>query len=340
MLTIRPSPRLRMAAKAARQQRNEPVRLTSSISAQISGVVWSKGADRSTAAAQTRAAGLPTSSAAAKRRSTSSTLLTSVGTGVAAPPASRMRPATASRASRSRAASTTWAPAAATASAVAAPIPRLAPVTTADRPASQCLASATDRGPGTNANHAPVDLFVSVQARLEIQVAFGMAATVRPRQSGRHPDGVGRRMDVVGCAPGAGHPVGDHLAERAAPEGDHGSAARLRFGGDHPEGLLPPRGAENDRRARHRLPERRSRHSGMYADARLGPSRVDSPFRVLGVIGVAVYVDADPRRTGDVDGFGCSLLRAQPAGEDGAVPLRSRPVDATRRDAGREDRVD
>ena len=78
----------------------------------------------------------------------------------------------------------------------------------------------------------------------------------------------------------------------------------------------------------------------MNADARLGPSWVDSLSRVLGVIGVAVYVDADPCRTGDVDGFGRSLLRAQPAGEDGAVPPGWRPVDETRRDAGREDRVD
>src|SRR5205807_3654559 len=138
-------------------------------------------------------------STVANRASTSSTLLTSVGAGVASPPPSRMRAATASRASRSRAASTTRAPAAAMASAVAAPIPRLAPVTTADRPASQCLASATDRGPGINAHHAPVELFVSVQADLEIEVAFGMVAAVRAGEPGRHSDGVGRRLDVFGC---------------------------------------------------------------------------------------------------------------------------------------------
>ena len=34
--------------------------------------------------------------------------------------------------------------------------------------------------------------------------------------------------------------VDDHLAERAALEGDDRSPARLRFGGDHPERLVPP----------------------------------------------------------------------------------------------------
>ena len=67
-----------------------PVRLTPSVSSQISEVVSVNGADLSTAAAQTSAASGPDSSAAANRRSTSSTLLTSVGTGVASPPASRM----------------------------------------------------------------------------------------------------------------------------------------------------------------------------------------------------------------------------------------------------------
>ena len=121
--------------------------------------------------------------------------------------------------------------------------------------------------------------------------------------------------------------VDDHLAECAAIEGDDGRPARLRLGGDHAERLVPPCRAENDGRARHRLPERRSRHRWMDADARLGPSRVDPLPRVFGVIAVAVDIDTDPCRPGDVDGLGRSLLRAQPAGEDGALPRRRRPVD-------------
>src|SRR6476646_3984686 len=77
----------------------------------------------------------------------------------------------------------------------------------------------------------------------------------------------------------------------------------------------------------------------MNAHARLDPSRVDSLLGVPGVIAVAVDIDADSCLLGDVDGFGCSLLGAQPAGVDGALPLR-RPVDETRRDARRKDRVD
>ena len=56
MLTIRPSPAARMAVNAARQHRNEPVRLTPSVSSQMSHVVSANGADVSTPAAQTRAA--------------------------------------------------------------------------------------------------------------------------------------------------------------------------------------------------------------------------------------------------------------------------------------------
>jgi hypothetical protein len=136
---------------ASRQQRKEPVRFTSRISAHTSGVISANGTDFNAPAAQTRAERLPIPSTSANRRSTSPALLTSVGAGVASPPLSRMRAAISSRASRSRAASTTCAPAAAMASAVAAPIPRLAPVTTANRPESQCLDSTMDRGSGTSA---------------------------------------------------------------------------------------------------------------------------------------------------------------------------------------------
>ena len=49
-------------------------------------------------------------------------------------------------------------------SAVAAPIPRLAPVTTANRPESQCLDSTMDRGSGTSADDSPVEPFMSLEA--------------------------------------------------------------------------------------------------------------------------------------------------------------------------------
>ena len=53
-------------------------------------MVSANGADVSTAAAQTRAVRRPACAAAANSRSTSSILLTSVGTGVASPPAAWM----------------------------------------------------------------------------------------------------------------------------------------------------------------------------------------------------------------------------------------------------------
>ena len=56
MLTIRPSPAGSMAVNAARQQRNEPVRLTPSVCSQISAVVSANSARVSTPAAQTSAA--------------------------------------------------------------------------------------------------------------------------------------------------------------------------------------------------------------------------------------------------------------------------------------------
>src|SRR5439155_26015025 len=59
MLTIRPWPALRIAGNAARQHRNEPVRLTANVSCQNAYVISAKGAGDSEPAAQTRAAGGP-----------------------------------------------------------------------------------------------------------------------------------------------------------------------------------------------------------------------------------------------------------------------------------------
>src|SRR6476469_2120205 len=317
---IRPSPDRRMAVNASRQHRNEPVRFTSSVSPHTSAVISANGTDFKTPAAHTTAAGLPIPSTSAKRRSTSPALLTSVGAGVASPPLSRMRAAISSRPSRSRAASTTCAPAAAMASAVAAPIPRLAPVTTVKRPESQCLDSTIDRGPGTGADDSPVQPFVTLETPPEIQVALGVRAAFRTRQSCRPPDGVGCGVDVVGRDEEAGQLVDDDLTECAAIEGDDGCPARLGLGGDHAERLVPLRRAENDGRARHRLPERRSRHGWMDADARLGPLWIDPGAHIFGVVAVPVDIDTDPCRPGDVDGFRCPLFRAQPAGENRPIP--------------------
>jgi hypothetical protein len=107
MLTIRPSPAGAMAANAARQHKNAPVRLTASVSSHIRAVVSANGAGVSTPAAQTSAPTWPTRPASANRRWTPASLLTSVGTAVARPPASWIRSAARPRAWTSRAASTT-----------------------------------------------------------------------------------------------------------------------------------------------------------------------------------------------------------------------------------------
>src|SRR5437763_4111631 len=257
MLTIRPSPASRIDVKAARQHRNEPVRLTASVLCQISVVVLAKGAEVSEPAAQTSAAGGPAIEAAAKRRSTSSALLTSVAAVVASPPASRIRRATTSRACSSRAARTTWAPAAAIASAVAAPIPRLAPVTTASRPASQSLGSATDRDLHAASRHAPVKPLGCIETELEIEMALRVPAALGARELARPLDGSGRRSDVPLRDQHARHALDEDFLERAAAERHDRRAARLRLGGDHPERPGPLCGAENHRRAAHRIPERR-----------------------------------------------------------------------------------
>src|SRR5258708_5227416 len=122
-----------------------------------------------------------------------------------------MRPATASRASRSRAARTTCAPADAIASAVAAPIPRLAPVTTARRPASPCPPSALDPGPAPRPGHLPVELFMSVEAPFQVELALSVVAAIRARQPHRPRDRAGGRVDVVGGDQEARRTVDNHL---------------------------------------------------------------------------------------------------------------------------------
>jgi hypothetical protein len=75
------------------------------------------------------------------------------------------------------------------AAAAAAPIPRLAPVTTASRPASH-LAGGTGgvclgkRCTGSPTSHSPVETLVRVQAQFQVKLARGVLAAGRPRNPG------------------------------------------------------------------------------------------------------------------------------------------------------------
>src|SRR5215831_18559450 len=345
MLTIRPSPAGTIAVKAARQHRNVPVRLTPSVWCHVSDVVSANGAGVSIPAAQTSAPGWPTPVTSANRRSTETWWLTSVGTGVAWPPASLIRPATSSRARPSRAASTTWAPAAAIAAPVAAPIPRLAPVTTASRPASHLAGAAGEvpaggRRTGSPIGQPPVKPLVCVQAQFQVEPALGVLAAGRPRDPGRLRHRLGGGPDVIGPHQETSDAVHDHLTESAAPERDNGSPARLRLGGGHPEGLIPAGGIQHHGRARHGLPQRAPGHPRVNGHPGPGPPRVDLLPAVPRIVDVAVDVDRHSRRPGDVDGLGRALLRAQPARVQRAAPGRPRPGNDPGGRVRRQDRVD
>ncbi len=147
-------------------------------------------------------------------------------------------------------------------------------------------------------------------------------------------------MDVTLRDQEAGHTIHDYLPEPTAIERDDRSPARQSVSGRHAEGLVPPRRADDDSRPGHCRPHDGSRHSIVHRHAWLAAPRVDLFARVLGVVGVAVDVDPGSGRPSDVDRLGGSLLRTQPAGKYGAVPCRVRPGDRTRRNIGRENRVD
>src|SRR5271169_2886432 len=125
------------------------------------------------------------------------------------------------------------------ASAVAAPIPRLAPVTTATRPVSQCTGSPMVRRPAAGTGQPPVEPLMSVQAPFQVELPRGVLAAGRTRNPGRPPDGGHGGPDVTGRHQEAGHAVRDHLAEPSAPEADDGGSAGLRLGGGHPERFVP-----------------------------------------------------------------------------------------------------
>src|ERR1700722_5083518 len=174
-----------------------------------------------------------------------------------------MRPATLASAALSLAASMTCAPAAASAAAVAAPMPRLAPVTIASRPASQCARLPADSGPGTGPDEAPVELLVCIQAPFQVEMVLGMIAARAARDLDSVADAVGRRLDVARRDEEAGHAVGDDLGESAALERDDRRPGRLRIGSGHAEWLVPHGRADHDRRLGHGRPERGPRYRRM-----------------------------------------------------------------------------
>src|SRR5712671_769262 len=111
--------------------------------------------------------------------------------------------------------------------AVAAPIPRLAPVTTATRPASQCIGLPAFRGRGASTDQSPVEPLVSVETAFQVEMALSVVAAGRTRYPGRPPDGIDGALDVIGRHQETGHPVHDHFTESPAPERDDGGPARL-----------------------------------------------------------------------------------------------------------------
>src|SRR5690242_6679547 len=89
------------------------------------------------------------------------------------------------------------------AAAVAAPIPRLAPVTTASRPASQLAGETAEVAPGKRrttslTSHPPVEALVRVQAQSQVKLALGVLAASRPRNPGRLRRRLGGGQDVIG----------------------------------------------------------------------------------------------------------------------------------------------
>src|SRR6266851_1906674 len=208
--TMRPPPACRIGPKAARQQRNVPVRLMRSVSSHVCGVVASIGTLWRTAAAQTNAVGGPRRPAMAKSRLTSPASPMSAGATVAAPPFLWIVSLTFSSCDSVRAARTTWAPARAMASAVARPIPRPAPVTIATRPCNH---------PGVSAMafrlrrrlQRLVQAFMSGKAGVEAEVLHGVLPT---RLAFDGPDGqqrLRRGAHVVRPGKEAGATVHDNL---------------------------------------------------------------------------------------------------------------------------------
>ena len=155
-------------------------------------------------------------------------LPTSVGTAVACPPLSRIDETVASRAAAPLAATTTWARSRAIASAVARPIPRLAPVTTATRPASQCVPSAMRCRESRREDFA-VCALVAVQHCLDVEVRLRVSAAAGAVEFGSAAERRCRPITISGSDKEARDSVDDDVLEPAAPIRDHRGGARLRF---------------------------------------------------------------------------------------------------------------
>src|SRR5438128_4837847 len=266
--TIRPPPARRMGPKAARQQRNVPVRLMRSVSSHVCGVMVSIGTLWRTAAAQTNAVGGPTRSAIAKSRLTSKPSPTSAAATVAAPPFSRIVSLTFSSCDSVRAARTTWAPDRAMASAVARPIPRPAPVMIATRPCNHPEPSGM--GPGVRFSpHCLVQAFVCGKAGVKAEVFHGvlpasLALDVPdPQQCPRRGGYIVRRDQEAGAT------VDHDLRQSAATVGNHRGPGSLRLCGDHAKRLGPLGRTDHPRRAGHDPPQIRSDKPAMNRDAGL-----------------------------------------------------------------------
>src|SRR5579862_8001260 len=131
------------------------------------------------------------------------------------------------------------------AAAVAAPIPRLAPVTTATRPASHTLLTA----------NPPVETLVRVEAQFQVEPGLGVLTAGGPRDPGHLRYRFDGGPDVIRWHQETRDLVHDHLREAAAPERDDGSPARLGLRGGQPEGLIPAGGIQHHGRPGHGLPQ-------------------------------------------------------------------------------------
>ena len=96
---------------------------------------------------------------------------------------------------------------------------------------------------------------MSVQALTQVEVALGVPTAHRPGDPCRLNDATDAGMEVIGRYQEARHAVRYDLAQPAAAERNDGSAAGVRFGGSHPEGLIPLGREQDDGSSGHRLPQ-------------------------------------------------------------------------------------
>src|ERR1035437_9774932 len=339
MLTMRPPSAFRIIVKAARQQLKTPVRLTLIVYSHDARLISSKGSRSNVAAAHTRAAGGPMSLAMLNNSLTAPASLTSVGTAVACPPESRIDATVASRPATPLAATIACAPSRAIASAVARPIPRLAPVMTATRPASQCSRSATcSHSPRTA--HAVVDALVCVEHRFDVEVRLGVSPARAALDVVDAAERRSRGGNIAWSHKEPGDAVEYDILESTAPERDHRGRARLRFGGNQTERLAPAHRTEHCRRTGDDAPEHGPGNRLVDGDPGLAACALHLPFSVAVVVGVSVQVDRHSGAAGNRDRLGSTLLGAEAAREYNAGSWRGRPRDSRGGDAYWQHEVD